>query len=130
MKVKDCDISDRYPKSQKTETIDIVAKKMKGSHEFNHSIVLENGKPVGIVSIRDILEKVVAMGKNCSQVTVSEIMTSPVVTAKMEDDLRTVSQTMTDRHFLSMPVVDNKGKYVGLVSIYDVLGKLRESHKE
>ncbi len=129
MKVKDCDITDDYPRCEKEDKISSVAQKMKGNYEFNHTVVLENQVPVGIVSVRDILEKVVAAGKDCSEIRVSEIMSTPVVTAKLEEDLKIVSKTMVDKHFLSMPVVDAEGKYAGLVSIYDVVGKLRENQK-
>ena len=44
------------------------------------AIVTKNGKPVGIVTERDILYKVVAGGKDPRKAQVSEIMSSPIQT--------------------------------------------------
>lgn len=48
------------------------------------AMVIKEGKPIGIVTERDILYKVVATGKNPSETDVSSVMTSPVETIGAE----------------------------------------------
>jgi len=59
------------------------AKAMKKA-STGEAVVINEGKPLGIVTERDILYKVVATGKNPSETEVSSIMTSPVETIGAE----------------------------------------------
>ncbi len=77
------------------------------------------GKPVGILSERDIVRHAVK-SQDIFAASISQVMTRDVVTGSPQDDLNAVLQTMTDRRFRHMPVVD-EGKLVGIVSIGDLV---------
>ena len=79
----------------------------------------ERGKPVGIISERDIVRHA-AQSEDIFSASVADTMTKDVVTGSPQDDLTAVLQTMTDRRFRHLPIVD-EGKLVGIVSIGDLV---------
>ncbi|GAA5135812.1 CBS domain-containing protein [Pseudonocardia adelaidensis] len=54
---------------------------------------------------------------------VREAMTTAVVTARAVDPIDTIAERLVERRHKSLPVVDDQGKLVGLVSEADILGK-------
>lgn len=62
----------------------------------SYVIVLKKGKPVGIVTERDIINKVLAIERDPAIVKVSEIMSSPLRTIDPDDDLIKASQLMRE----------------------------------
>src|SRR5213596_3190292 len=60
-------------------TIADAAKRM-AAKKIGGLVVVEHGRPIGLLTDRDILWNVTAKGKNPSRVLVREIMTSPVAT--------------------------------------------------
>ncbi len=60
-------------------------------------IVVEYGRPIGLVTDRDILWKVTAKGKNPGKVTVREVMTSPVFTVSPLTTLRAAARVMLEK---------------------------------
>ncbi|MBI4791078.1 MAG: CBS domain-containing protein [Chloroflexi bacterium] len=82
-------------------------------------VVNDSGAPVGIISERDIVREAVH-SENVFNLPVSAVMTEELVTGSPQDDLRSVLQTMTDRHFRHLPILD-QGKLAGMISIGDVV---------
>jgi len=83
-------------------------------------VVTSGGKPVGIVTERDILKKVVAMCRNPEAVKVSEIMSKPLVTGEPDMDIVYAAKLMVGRNVKRLPVVEN-GKLVGIVTLTDLI---------
>lgn len=77
-------------------------------------------KPVGVVTDRDIACRTVAQGMNPLEMNAREIMTSPCVTVfhleRVEDCVRKMEECRIRR----MPVVDEEGGIVGIVSQADL----------
>jgi len=84
-------------------------------------IVVEGNKPVGIVTDRDIMTKVIIEGKNPEKVTIKVIMTSPVITVSVEKSIFDVTKLMKKYKVRRFPVVDAEGKIVGVVTLSDIL---------
>jgi CBS domain-containing protein len=85
-------------------------------------VVLEDdGRPVGIVSERDIVRHAATQGVDCLQVTVAEAMTGSVTTCEASPTTDELMQLMTDGRFRHVPVVDDDGGLFGIVSIGDVV---------
>lgn len=84
-------------------------------------VVLDaNGAIQGIVSERDVVQKLSgAHGYELGH-SVEEIMTRNVITCHPEDTLISVLQRMTEGRFRHMPVVDNHS-LIGIISIGDVV---------
>lgn len=60
----------------------------------------------------------------------SEIMTRPVISVRVDDDQEVVAQELAKYDFLAIPVVDNQNKLVGIVTHDDVLDVLQEEATE
>ncbi|NCN39069.1 MAG: hypothetical protein COY38_05235 [Candidatus Aenigmarchaeota archaeon CG_4_10_14_0_8_um_filter_37_24] len=125
MKVSDCKIGDEFVSCDVSDSVYKISEMMKQNKRFNHALVLEGKRPVGIVSVRDIVERVVADQKDPMKTSAKEIMTSPVVTVKSSEELTEIARLMTTKNFLSLPVVNVDGELLGVVSIYDIIEKLK-----
>jgi CBS domain-containing protein len=82
-------------------------------------VIDETGRPVGIVSERDIIRELAQNDQVLSQ-PVSRVMTRDVIIARPGDDSKAVSKTMTVRRFRHLPVMD-RHELVGIISIGDVV---------
>jgi CBS domain-containing protein len=90
-------------------------------HNIGALVVVDAaGKPVGILSERDIIHVANRHAEMIFKQTVADTMTKNVVIATPADDLQAVLKTMTERHFRHMPIIDG-GQLAGLVSIGDVV---------
>ena len=85
------------------------------------AVVCEGDRLAGIVSERDVVRHLHSRGASLLDAPVSEIMTTVVATCRLEDDVQTLSRTMTDRRIRHIPVVDDQERLTGIVSIGDVV---------
>lgn len=92
--------------------------------------VLRDGALVGVVSERDYARKVILLGRSSAETEVWQIMSSPVVTVRSEDEVRHCMQLMTERRIRHLPVVDATGAMVGMVSIGDLVHAVIEEQQE
>jgi signal transduction histidine kinase len=85
------------------------------------SLVILNGEElVGILTEKDLANKVVSMGLNPKEVPVSAIMTTHVLTIKAQDNLEEAIRLMNNRGIKKLPVTSSDGKLVGMLSQTDV----------
>lgn len=91
-------------------------------------VVSTDGKrPEGILSERDIVRQLGEHGAEILSYPVSEFMTRSVQTCTTGDDALTILERMTEGRFRHMPVVDEQGEMLGVISIGDaVSGRLKE----
>lgn len=83
-------------------------------------VVDADGKPVGVVTDRDIVVRVIAHGQDCSAATAGDAMTSPVSSVRSDMSLRDCVCLMEAEKIRRTPVVDAEGKLVGIVSVADL----------
>jgi len=84
-------------------------------------LVKQDGAVAGIVSERDYLRRVARDGPTGDEVTVGEIMSSPLIVVSPETSIDECMALMTDRRIRHVPVVEGGGDVVGIVSIGDVV---------
>ena len=88
------------------------------------------GQAIGIISERDIVRAVSAMGGAALKRPVAEVMTRKVTTCSRNDKLVDLMQRMTEGKFRHFPVIE-EGQLVGIVSIGDVVkSRLEELEQE
>lgn len=123
-KLLQCDVVTVSP----DETIQNVAKLMKKKH-IGSVIVTEGEKIVGVFTERDIANKIVPEGVNAAKTAVSKHMTRNPLTVDREDPIEKVFELLSRRRFRHVPITDD-GKPVGMVSLSDFAGVLREVFEE
>lgn len=84
-------------------------------------IVAESGRPLGVVTDRDLAVRVIAAGLDPAAVSVREIMSSRPIFVSRDRDLAEVLELMRDLAVRRMPVVDAEQRLVGVVSLDDVI---------
>jgi CBS-domain-containing membrane protein len=84
-------------------------------------IVDEDNKLLGIVSERDIVSKLVVEAKDADLTTAKEIMTSKIITAKLNDDINYTIDVMKNNNIRHMPVLDENNRLTDFFSIRDFL---------
>jgi CBS domain-containing protein len=85
------------------------------------AIVDSEHRVAGIFTERDVLRKFSLSGRNPEATLVRELMTTPVELATAETGSAEALVTMVERHFRHLPVVDNYGKLLGVLSIRNLL---------
>lgn len=82
-------------------------------------VVTERGKPIGIVTKRDILERIVCPCKDPCEVLMKEIMTSPVITIFKDTTILDAMREMREHNISRLVVID--GDVEGIISESDVI---------
>jgi CBS domain-containing protein len=96
-------------------------------HSIGAIVVTDaTGALVGILSERDIAREAVR-NERFFDLSVSAIMTKDVVTGQPQDDLKAVANTMTNKRFRHLPVLDG-GKIIGIISLGDVVKAQRDEY--
>ncbi len=75
---------------------------------------------VGIVTERDLLNKVVSQGRDPGEATVGDIMTGDPKTVTYDTDVADAAELMKVGNFRHLPVVDAQDHVVGVISIRDI----------
>ena len=71
---------------------------------------------VGVLTIRDILIRLVAAGLDPTATTVSQVMSSSLFTCTEEDIAESVAERMAEHRIEQMPVLDAGGRLVGMIT--------------
>lgn len=106
-----------------SDTLDQVAKLML-DHDCGEIPVCDGTKLVGVITDRDITCRAVATGKTPVAVPASDVMTRAVFTIGQNDKLATALELMEERLVRRLPVVDESGRIVGIVSQADLIAKV------
>jgi len=95
-----------------------------------HSVVVDMSGATtayGIVTTTDISEKIVAADRNPAETLVQEIMSGPVVTGRPEWTLKECSSLMQKHKFHHLPIADDYGMLVGMISSTDIFIAVEEA---
>ena len=102
------------------DSIQIAARIMK-EEDTGVVPIVENGRPVGVITDRDIVVRAVADGSQPNQ-PVREIATNDIVCATPDMSTREATKIMGERQIRRLPVVEND-RLVGIVSLGDIAVK-------
>ena len=113
--LKDSGVITTYPESSVLKALQMMA-----DHNVGALPVVQAEHLVGIFSERDYARKVVLLGKNSTQTTVSEIMSEKVFTVGPDSTVEDCMQMMSDKRIRHLPVLEGS-KLVGILSIGDLV---------
>jgi len=83
-------------------------------------VVVQERRPVGIITERDILRKILEFGLDPVTVRARQIMSSPIVTIREDSTIEEAAKTMTIKKIKKIPVV-KEGKLIGIVTATDLV---------
>jgi CBS domain-containing protein len=93
--------------------------KVMADNDIGSLVVMANGKVVGMLSFREVIQSIVKNGGSVGTTTVYRAMDNGPLTCTMETELDEVRRMMLERHARYMPVVDSR-MLMGVISFYDV----------
>lgn len=94
-----------------------------------HSVVVamsDKNPQYGIVTSTDIRDKIAAAGRNPAETTVREIMSGPIITGNPDWTLMECSKVMQEKHIHHLPIADESGALIGLLSATDIFMAVEE----
>ena len=103
-----------------TMTLDQVAKMMVQNDCGEIPVVDVGDQPIGVITDRDIVCRVVAEGKNPLGHTAEQYMSQPVVTVRADAPLDQVVSMMEKHQIRRVLVVDERGSCAGIIAQADV----------
>jgi CBS domain-containing protein len=87
-------------------------------------VLVDAGKPVGILTERDLLKKVFSSSRSARSIAVKSIMSSPVITIKTFDSIETAAALMAKNRIKRLVVVEQDESLAGVLSVTDIARKL------
>jgi len=115
--------------AKKDNTIVEVAKLMRQHHVGDIVVIKESegeNIPVGIVTDRDLVIEILAQELSPDTVTVGDIMSYEIVTARDDEGIWDTLQKMRAKGVRRMPIVNQRGGLVGIVTLDDLLELLSD----
>ncbi len=85
---------------------------------------------IGIITHRDLAIKVVAESRDPNRTTVGEVMTHTIVVCREDDDLSNAIAAMEEYQIRRIPVIDQGGRLVGMISQADAATGVHERTAE
>ena len=107
------------PKDTVLHALEIMAE-----HDVGALIVLDGLILAGMFSERDYARKVILQGKVSVYTKVSDIMTDKVISVTMNHTIEQCLAIMSEKHFRHLPVLDDEGLVVGIISIGDMVKEM------
>lgn len=118
--------------AQKNDTLLEAAKLMREYHTGDVVIVEKrNGLnyPVGIVTDRDIVIEVIAKEIDGNSLTLGDVMYRELTLAKEHDDIHETIQIMRQKGIRRLPVIDDNGALIGIITLDDLIDLIAEQLK-
>ncbi len=85
------------------------------------AVIDENHRVAGIFTERDVLRRLALGEHDLRKITVREVMTTSVEMATLSTTAGEALATMVERHYRHLPIVDDEGKLLGMLSIRNLL---------
>lgn len=119
MKIKNrIEFQNKSPVLSFAETDKVIdAVRAMSEKNYGASVVVDHdNKPIGIVTERDLMRRLLAKGLDASTTPLREIMTRDLKLASAEDEVVEWLRIMSNERFRHLPVVDAQGRLINLMS--------------
>jgi CBS domain-containing protein len=117
MKVEEAMIKNVVTLQQDVSAYDAV--KLMNENRIGCLVVLQYGQVVGIITERDMLERVLEKCKNPKETNITEIMTKRVIVGKPDMQVAEAAKLMFEKKVKKLPIVEGN-RLVGLVTLTDL----------
>ncbi len=114
LRVKGNTLYTAQPDQPLMQSVSLMADKDIGS-----LVVMDQGKVSGMLTFREVIQKIVGNGGQVGASTVGDAMDKQPLTCTPDTDIDDVRRMMLERHCRYMPVVDGS-LLMGVISFYDV----------
>jgi CBS domain-containing protein len=112
------------------ETVIHAAKAMT-ERRVGAATVVDSTGVLGVVTERDVMQKVVAGGLDPNVTRVRDVMSSPALTVGVKTSVASAAEMMRQHHIRHLVVVDDNGKLVGMLALryllYDLMDDLKRN---
>lgn len=102
--------------------------KVMAAHNISCVVIEDNHKPIGMLTERDLVKRILAPKKNPLKVKCKDIMTPHLITVSADSTLAEALDIIQGMHIRRLPVVDRTG-IVGLVTISDIVKEAQIIHQ-
>ncbi|MDL5503415.1 MAG: CBS domain-containing protein, partial [Candidatus Methanoperedens sp.] len=90
------------------------------TYKVGSVIITDKKQPVGIVTERDIVKKIVSKNLRPDDISIKELMTTPLISVSSRDDVTETMHKMVKLEIRRLPVVEN-GRLIGIITDTDLL---------
>jgi len=91
-------------------------------------LVMDDGKPVGVISERDYARKVILQGRSSHETRIKEIMTTEVIYTAPTRSIEECMALMTEKRIRHLPVIDGP-ELLGIISLGDLVKHLIDDQR-
>lgn len=116
--------------AEPTETARTAAKRMDSRNVGALVVVDAEGRPAGILTDRDLAIRVLAAGKDPDTTKVRDVWTPDPATIRVDLAVEEALARMRARGVRRLPMVDDDGLLIGIVTLHDILGLIVEDFWE
>ncbi len=95
-------------------------------NQIGSVVIVEKGKPVGILTERDFVRIVERVGALLEKSLAKNHMTTPVISVQPDTPLTDVIKLMSEKHVRHVIVLNKKGETAGIISSRDVMKATKE----
>ncbi|MDW8049139.1 MAG: CBS domain-containing protein [Nitrososphaerota archaeon] len=116
-------VRDVMTRSVKTVRVDSTVREAvqkMNKFDIGSIVVMDDKKPVGIITERDIMRKIVEQCVDPSLVKAGDIMSHPLITTDPNKSVEEAARLMAGKKIKKLPVVED-GKLVGIVTSMDIM---------
>ncbi len=96
------------------------AAELMNMHEIGCLVVVDQEKPVGILTERDMLKRIISKSKKSQTTKVGNLMSKPLITASPDMRAGDATKLMLERNIKKLPIIEN-GRLAGLVTLTDLI---------
>ncbi|KAA0141406.1 CBS domain-containing protein [Gimesia chilikensis] len=112
------------------ESVQVAAERMNSRNVGTLIVLDEESHPIGMLTDRDLALRVVGKGRDAIETTIADIMTRFPCSISEETSIEAALTKMRSGGFRRLPVVDQEGKLIGVLTLDDILELLCEEFTE
>lgn len=115
------DVMSRQPRTcRPRDSLNLAAQQMWEGDCGVLPVVDDDGRPIGMLTDRDICMAAYTRGQALSEISIESAMSASVCSCKPSDTLRSLMELMAAHQVRRVPVVEESGELVGIVSLADI----------